>query len=67
MSILRLCWRTAELTERRCLRSGCSTLLKTIAGETHGFYLEEGSNLQYQGIPASTMHSDFRGEVSWSD
>ncbi|KAK4702442.1 hypothetical protein P7C70_g3780, partial [Phenoliferia sp. Uapishka_3] len=43
--------------------SGCSTFLKTIAGDTHGFYLEEGSNLQYQGIPAKTMHSDFRGEV----
>ncbi|KAL8279409.1 hypothetical protein RQP46_008221 [Phenoliferia psychrophenolica] len=28
--------------------SGCSTLLKTIAGETHGFYVEDGSNLQYQ-------------------
>ncbi|KAM0756056.1 putative ABC transporter [Meredithblackwellia eburnea MCA 4105] len=43
--------------------SGCSTLLKTIAGETHGFFIEEGSNLQYQGIPAETVHSDFRGEV----
>ncbi|KAL8279483.1 hypothetical protein RQP46_008045 [Phenoliferia psychrophenolica] len=46
--------------------SGCSTLLKTIAGETHGFYLEEGSNLQYQGIPMETMQHDFRGEVIYN-
>lgn len=30
--------------------SGCSTLLKTIAGETHGIYVAEGSELNYQGI-----------------
>ena len=29
--------------------SGCSTLLKTIAGETHGFYIGEGSRINYQG------------------
>ncbi|KAM0756076.1 hypothetical protein T439DRAFT_341482 [Meredithblackwellia eburnea MCA 4105] len=46
--------------------SGCSTLLKTLAGETHGFYLESDSNLQYQGIPASVMHKDFRGEVMYN-
>ncbi|KAL8290132.1 hypothetical protein RQP46_003071 [Phenoliferia psychrophenolica] len=46
--------------------SGCSTLLKTIAGETHGFYLEDGSNLQYQGIPMKTMQQDFRGEVIYN-
>lgn len=31
------------------LRSGCSTLLKTIAGETHGLEVEEGSYINYQG------------------
>jgi hypothetical protein len=35
------------VTER--LHSGCSTLLKTIAGETHGFYVDHGSVLNYQG------------------
>ena len=43
-------------------RSGCSTLLKTISGETDGFYVAEDSYLNYQGIPKETMHRDFRGE-----
>lgn len=29
--------------------SGCSTLLKTLAGETHGVSVDEGSYLNYQG------------------
>jgi hypothetical protein len=31
--------------------SGCSTLLKTIAGETNRIYVTEGSKLNDQGIP----------------
>ncbi|KAI9751254.1 MAG: pyruvate dehydrogenase E1, beta subunit [Chaenotheca gracillima] len=42
--------------------SGCSTLLKTIAGETAGFYIDSSSDINYQGIPMKTMHRDFRGE-----
>lgn len=42
--------------------SGCSTLLKTISGETHGFYIDNASEINYQGIPMQTMHKDFRGE-----
>ena len=42
--------------------SGCSTLLKTISGETHGFFIDEESEINYQGIPKETMHKDFRGE-----
>lgn len=42
--------------------SGCSTLLKTISGETDGFFVGEDSYLNYQGIPKETMHKDFRGE-----
>ena len=45
--------------------SGCSTLLKTIAGETHGFFIDEGTHVNYQGIPLETMHSDFRGECMY--
>ena len=30
--------------------SGCSTLLKTISGETHGFYIGSGSHINYQGM-----------------
>ena len=45
--------------------SGCSTLLKTIAGETHGFYIDEKSEINYQGIPKDKMHKDFRGECMY--
>ncbi|PWY72123.1 hypothetical protein BO94DRAFT_476102 [Aspergillus sclerotioniger CBS 115572] len=43
--------------------SGCSTFLKTIAGETHGLWLDHGTDIQYQGISWDEMHSRFRGEV----
>ncbi|KAI2466733.1 ABC-2 type transporter-domain-containing protein [Annulohypoxylon bovei var. microspora] len=43
--------------------SGVSTLLKTIAGHTHGLYLDQQSQINYQGIPFDVMHSRFRGEV----
>ena len=43
-------------------RSGCSTLLKIISGETDGFYVAEDSYLNYQGIPKEIMYKDFRGE-----
>ncbi|KAL9607630.1 MAG: hypothetical protein Q9167_007477 [Letrouitia subvulpina] len=42
--------------------SGCSTFLKTVTGETHGFFIDKGSEINYQGIPMDTMHTDFRGE-----
>lgn len=29
--------------------SGCSTFLKTLAGDTHGFHLSEGTNINYEG------------------
>ncbi len=45
--------------------SGCSTLLKTISGETHGFYIDEKSDINYQGVPKETMHKDFRGECMY--
>lgn len=30
--------------------SGCSTLLKTMSGETHGFYIDSKSHINYQGM-----------------
>lgn len=42
--------------------SGCSTLLKTISGETDGFFLDQESQINYQGISMEQMHRDFRGE-----
>lgn len=46
--------------------SGCSTLLKTIASETHGFMVDPNSYLNYQGISAKQMHKDFRGEAIYT-
>ncbi|KAL8949372.1 MAG: hypothetical protein Q9222_004508 [Ikaeria aurantiellina] len=45
--------------------SGCSTLLKTITGETSGFHIDQGSEINYQGVPMKTMHTDFRGECMY--
>ncbi|KAL8735882.1 MAG: hypothetical protein Q9181_002631 [Wetmoreana brouardii] len=45
--------------------SGCSTFLKTITGETGGFHIDQGSEINYQGIPMKTMHEDFRGECMY--
>ena len=42
--------------------AGCSTLLKTVSGETQGFFIDEQSEINYQGIPRKIMHKDFRGE-----
>ncbi|KAF2137562.1 uncharacterized protein K452DRAFT_312182 [Aplosporella prunicola CBS 121167] len=46
--------------------SGCTTLLKSIAGETHGFEIEPGSYINYQGISAKDMHKNFRGEAIYT-
>jgi ATP-binding cassette subfamily G (WHITE) protein 2 (PDR) len=46
--------------------SGCSTLLKTIAGETHGFQVDPESYLNYRGIPANDMNTAFRGEAIYT-
>lgn len=46
--------------------SGCSTLLKTIAGETHGFQVSPNSYINYEGIPATDMNTTFRGEAIYT-
>ncbi|KAH8423667.1 pleiotropic drug resistance family ABC transporter [Aspergillus melleus] len=46
--------------------SGCSTLLKTIAGEMNGIYVHEDSYMNYQGISSKDMQSRFRGEAIFS-
>ncbi|KAK3312070.1 putative ABC transporter [Apodospora peruviana] len=43
--------------------SGCSTLLKTVAGETHGLFIDDDSHLNYQGLSLHDMQRRFRGEV----
>ncbi|KAJ5702941.1 hypothetical protein N7488_010489 [Penicillium malachiteum] len=42
--------------------AGCSTLLKTIAGETHGITIDKGSEFNYYGIGFKDMHTRFMGE-----
>ncbi|PNS19404.1 Brefeldin A resistance protein [Sphaceloma murrayae] len=46
--------------------SGCSTFLKTITGETHGFNVDDSSNINYQGISYKQMHKYFRGEAIYT-
>ncbi|RDW90012.1 pleiotropic drug resistance family ABC transporter [Aspergillus mulundensis] len=46
--------------------SGCSTFLKTIAGEMNGIHMDEQSQLNYQGIPAKQMRKQFRGEAIYT-
>ena len=46
--------------------SGCSTFLKTLAGETHGFEVDPGSKVNYEGIHFQQMHKHFRGEVIYT-
>ncbi|KAJ5138472.1 multidrug resistance ABC transporter [Penicillium bovifimosum] len=38
--------------------SGCSTFLKTIAGERYGFYVDKNFGLNYQGMVESASVSD---------
>ncbi|KAI1373115.1 ABC-2 type transporter-domain-containing protein [Hypoxylon crocopeplum] len=46
--------------------SGCSTFLKTIAGETSGIYIEDKAYFNYQGLTAEEMHSYHRGEAIYT-
>lgn len=46
--------------------SGCSTFLKTLTGEIHGFAVDENSYLNYQGVPPKDMHKYFRGEAIYT-
>jgi ATP-binding cassette subfamily G (WHITE) protein 2 (PDR) len=46
--------------------SGCTTYLKTIAGEMNGIYLDEKSEINYRGITKKQMDSQFRGESMYT-
>ncbi|KAI8649075.1 putative ABC1 transport protein [Fusarium keratoplasticum] len=46
--------------------SGCSTFLKTVAGDTHGFHIEKSSTLNYQGIHPDQIRGAFRGEAIYT-
>lgn len=46
--------------------SGCSTMLKTIAGDTHGFHVDEHATLNYRGIRAEQMKTAYKGEAVYT-
>ncbi|KAL4895766.1 ABC-2 type transporter-domain-containing protein [Aspergillus ambiguus] len=46
--------------------SGCSTFLKTLAGEMNGIYMDENSHMNYQGISPKQMRTQFRGEAIYT-
>jgi ATP-binding cassette, subfamily G (WHITE), member 2, PDR len=46
--------------------SGCSTLLKTIAGDTYGLNVGDQSFVNYEGIPPEKMHSMYKGEAIYT-
>jgi ATP-binding cassette subfamily G (WHITE) protein 2 (PDR) len=48
------------------LGSGCTTYLKTVAGEMNGIYLDEGSDINYRGITQDQMGTQFRGESTYT-
>jgi ABC-type multidrug transport system ATPase subunit len=46
--------------------AGCTTFLKTIAGETNGLYVDGTTQFNYHGIPAAEMHSSHRAEAIYT-
>ncbi|RYP91869.1 hypothetical protein DL770_002046 [Monosporascus sp. CRB-9-2] len=46
--------------------SGCSTFLKTLAGDTHGFHVSRDATLNYGGIRPQQMQSAFKGEAIYT-
>ncbi|OAA65489.1 ABC transporter cdr4 [Niveomyces insectorum RCEF 264] len=46
--------------------AGCTTLLKTISGETNGIYVDDQSFFNYQGLTAREMHTRHRGEAIYT-
>lgn len=46
--------------------AGCTTLLKTVAGEISGLYVDNKSYFNYQGITAHEMHKHHSGEVIYT-
>ncbi|KAB8229602.1 pleiotropic drug resistance family ABC transporter [Aspergillus alliaceus] len=46
--------------------SGCSTFLKTIAGEMNGIEISKEAVMNYQGIPVRKMQKAFKGEAIYT-
>ncbi|QLQ78268.1 hypothetical protein HG537_0A05150 [Torulaspora globosa] len=46
--------------------SGCTTLLKSISSNTHGFKISKESHISYKGISPRDINKHFRGEVVYN-
>ncbi|EKG12754.1 ABC transporter-like protein [Macrophomina phaseolina MS6] len=46
--------------------SGCSTLLKTLTGETQGLEVGDKALLSYKGVPQKTMAKQFQGDLLYN-
>lgn len=46
--------------------SGCTTFLKSIAQDTHGFHLSDESYINYQGLSQEKVRKHFSGEVIYN-
>jgi ATP-binding cassette subfamily G (WHITE) protein 2 (PDR) len=46
--------------------SGCTTLLKSIASNTHGFHISEESQISYRGLTPHEVKKNFRGEIVYN-
>ncbi|OHW94180.1 ABC-2 type transporter [Colletotrichum incanum] len=46
--------------------SGCSTFLKTLAGQTEGLTVAQDSYMNFRGIEPRLMHNRFRGDVLYN-
>lgn len=46
--------------------AGCSTFLKTVAAQTHGFKVSPDSTISYDGLTQHQIQKNYRGEVIFS-
>lgn len=46
--------------------SGCSTLLKSISSNTHGFKIDKTSTISYDGMTPHEIEKHYRGEVVYN-
>lgn len=59
-------WKVSRSRPSALTSSGCSTYLKTIAGEMNGIYLDENTKINYRGLTSEQMQGQFRGEAVYT-
>ncbi|KAI1475138.1 ABC transporter [Daldinia eschscholtzii] len=45
--------------------SGCTTMLKALAGQTYDIYIDEEAAINYQGLSSKQMFTEFRGKGTY--